>query len=50
MRDTDDPTRTLVLVDVAPGAPRLIGDREFYVFGASREQRGAHREVVRPAA
>jgi outer membrane protein insertion porin family len=38
MRDTDDPTRTLVLVDVAPGAPRLIGARSFYVFGAAPEQ------------
>ncbi|HEX3770654.1 MAG TPA: POTRA domain-containing protein [Polyangiaceae bacterium] len=37
MRDTDDPTRTLVLIDVAPGAPRLIGDRRFYVFGAQPE-------------
>ena len=37
MRDTDDATRTLVLVDVAPGAPRFIGDRQFYVFGASQE-------------
>ena len=37
MRDTDDAARTLVLVDVAPGAPRFIGDRQFYVFGASRE-------------
>src|SRR5580692_5818165 len=37
MRDTDDSTRTLVLVDVAPGAPRFIGDRRFYVFGASPE-------------
>ncbi len=34
MRDTDDPMRALVIVDVAPGAPRLIGDRQFYVFGA----------------
>src|SRR5580704_8753015 len=37
MRDTDDAARALVLVDVAPGAPRFIGDRQFYVFGASRE-------------
>jgi hypothetical protein len=35
MRDTDDATRTFVIIDVAPGAPRLIGDRSFYVFGAS---------------
>ncbi len=37
MRDTDDAMRTLVLIDVAPGAPRFIGDRSFYVFGASPE-------------
>ncbi len=37
MRDTDDATRTLVLLDVSPGAPRFIGDRSFYVFGASPE-------------
>jgi outer membrane protein insertion porin family len=38
MRDTDDSTRTLVLIDVAPGASRVIGDRRFYVFGAQAEQ------------
>jgi outer membrane protein insertion porin family len=38
MRDTDDPTRTLVFIDVASGAPRLIGERTFYVFGAAPEQ------------
>ena len=38
MRDTDDPTRTLVLLDVAPGAPRLIGDRRFYAFGAQPDR------------
>jgi outer membrane protein insertion porin family len=37
-RDTDDPTRTVVLVDVQPGAPRVLADRHFYVFGASSEQ------------
>jgi outer membrane protein assembly factor BamA len=37
MRDTDDAMRTLVLLDVASGAPRVIGDRSFYVFGASPE-------------
>jgi outer membrane protein insertion porin family len=37
MRDTDDAARTLVLIDVAPGAPRFIGDRQFYVFGAAPE-------------
>ncbi len=35
---TDDPARTLVVVDVAPGTPRTIDQREFYVFGAPREQ------------
>ncbi|HLK35359.1 MAG TPA: POTRA domain-containing protein [Polyangiaceae bacterium] len=34
MRDTDDPTRTLVTVDVQPGPPLLIDGRFFYVFGA----------------
>jgi len=38
MRDTEDPAHTLVLVDVVPGAPRVIGDRYFYVFGAPAEQ------------
>jgi outer membrane protein insertion porin family len=38
MRDTDDPTRTLVLIDVAPGAPRLIGERRFYPFGAEADR------------
>jgi outer membrane protein insertion porin family len=32
MRDTDDPARALVYVDVNPGPPRLIGRRDFYVF------------------
>ena len=36
-RATDDPTRTLVLVDVQPGPPRLIEDRHFYVYGAPTE-------------
>ena len=37
-RSTDDPRLTLVLVDVTPGAPRLLDQREFYVFGAERDQ------------
>lgn len=36
-RATDDPTRTLLLIDVLPGAPRLIDQRAFYAFGANRE-------------
>jgi outer membrane protein assembly factor BamA len=35
---TDDPERTLLSVDVLPGAPRIIDRREFYVFDAGREQ------------
>jgi outer membrane protein insertion porin family len=38
MRTTDDPLRTFVMVDVTPGAPRLVDDRHFYVFGAARDQ------------
>jgi outer membrane protein assembly factor BamA len=38
MTDTDDPMRTLVLVDVTPGRPRLVDERDFYVFGARPEQ------------
>ena len=38
MRATDDPSRTFVIVEVKPGAPRLVDDRYFYVFGAAREQ------------
>jgi outer membrane protein assembly factor BamA len=37
-RSTDDPKSTLVLVDVAPGEARLIDQRDFYVFGAARDQ------------
>jgi outer membrane protein assembly factor BamA len=37
-RDTDDPTRALLVVDVDPGAPRMIDDRRFYVFGAEPER------------
>jgi hypothetical protein len=37
-RVTDDPTRALVLVDVKPGAPRLVGQRRFYVFDADVDE------------
>jgi outer membrane protein assembly factor BamA len=37
-RATDNPTRTLVLVDVQPGPPRLIEQRHFYVFGAPADK------------
>lgn len=33
-RDTDDPVRVVVLVDVRAGTPRVIGRRVFYVFDA----------------
>ncbi len=33
-RETDDPARALVLVDVKPGTPRLVQERHFYVFDA----------------
>ncbi len=33
-RGTEDPRRALVLVDVVPGAPRVIDQRVFYVYGA----------------
>jgi len=36
-RETDDPMRALVLVDVAAGAPRSIDERHFYVFGSAPE-------------
>ena len=41
MRDTDDPARALVYVDVNPGPPRVIGRRDFYVFDADA------REILR---
>jgi outer membrane protein insertion porin family len=37
-RATDDPRRALVLVDVVPGTPRRIDQRQLYVFGAPEEQ------------
>ncbi len=33
-RDTDDPTRALVLVDVVSGSPRVLAERQFQVTGA----------------
>ncbi|HEY2514285.1 MAG TPA: POTRA domain-containing protein, partial [Polyangiaceae bacterium] len=33
-RDTDDPARVMVIVDIAPGGPRVLQRRVFYVFGA----------------
>jgi outer membrane protein insertion porin family len=38
MRDTDDPARALVYVDVNPGPPRLVGRRDFYVFDADPKE------------
>ncbi len=38
MRDTDDPARASVLVDVTPGHPRVVDGRYFYVFDASPDQ------------
>jgi outer membrane protein assembly factor BamA len=37
-RATDDPARTLVLVDVNPGPARVVDDRYFYVFGATADR------------
>jgi outer membrane protein assembly factor BamA len=36
-RDTDDPARALVLVDVAPGSPRVVAERRFDVTGAESD-------------
>ena len=36
-RQTDVPAHVLLLVDVTPGAPRKIGSRVFYSFGAKLE-------------
>ena len=38
LRTTDDPSRTFVIVDVNPGAPRLVDERHFYVFGTARDE------------
>jgi outer membrane protein assembly factor BamA len=35
IRDTDEPTRVLVIVDVVPGPPRVLQRRFFYVYGAT---------------
>jgi outer membrane protein insertion porin family len=37
MRETDTPTRILLILDVNPGLPRDVGRRVFYVFGAKAE-------------
>jgi outer membrane protein insertion porin family len=37
-RMTDDPFRTFVVIDVSPGAPRLIDDRRFYLFGEPKAE------------
>ncbi len=36
-RETDDPTRVLVLVAVSPGGARVLQRRAFYVFGADAD-------------
>jgi outer membrane protein insertion porin family len=36
-RQTDTPTRVLLVLDVSPGAPRKVGRRVFYAFGAKAE-------------
>lgn len=38
MRDTDDPARTLVYVDVIARRPRTIARRDFYVFDAEARE------------
>lgn len=38
VRETNDPMRAFVLVDVAPGDPRVIGERAFNVFGARPDE------------
>jgi outer membrane protein insertion porin family len=49
-RTTDDPSRTFVIIDVTPGATRVVDDRHIYVFGAAREPLMALGETyaVRP--
>ena len=37
IRQTDTPTRVLLILDVTPGAPRNVGRRVFYVFGAKAD-------------
>ena len=36
-RETDDPTRVLVIVDLSPGGARVVQRRSFYVFGADMQ-------------
>lgn len=38
VRETSDPMRALVLVDVSPGEPRIVGERVFTVFGARPDE------------
>ncbi len=44
-RDTDKTTRVLVLVDVVPGAPRLLKRRFFYVYGATPSELSAAEDT-----
>ena len=37
-RATDEPSRTVVLLDVVPGEPRTLDERDFYVYDAPRDQ------------
>ncbi len=37
-RSSDDPSHTLVLVEVIPGPARVVDDRFFYVFGAQADR------------
>jgi outer membrane protein insertion porin family len=49
-RMTDDPSRTFVVIDVIPGAPRVVDDRRVYVFGSTAEplMSAAETYAVRP--
>ena len=49
-RETDDPTRVLVIVDVAPGVPRILARRGFYVFDADARALSSTVETYRVAA
>jgi outer membrane protein assembly factor BamA len=46
-RETDDPTRVIVIVDVAPGAARVLQRRAFYVFGADARKLATTLESYR---
>ncbi len=46
-RETNDSTRVLVLIDAAPGAPRLLGRRVFYSFGATGDELRAYTDAYR---